>query len=854
MRSLGVVGISLSLLATSTDGPPAVRARHNLVQGSPVAPPDGQHVRARANDTYGKLPLYFEANRGQTDGRVKFLARGRGYTMFLAPTEAVLVLSEAKAAEKQQHFGPRKPIDRRNVRQTVIRTAFIRANQRPRVDGVDELPGKANYFIGNDPVRWRTNVPTYARVRYQDLYPGIDLVYYGRDRALEYDFVVHPGADPSRIALDFEGADGLEIDGGGNLVLHTGQQTIRQRNPLIYQEIDGVRQQISGRYVLKGDREASIEVSRYDESRPLIIDPAVLFYSTYLGGSSEDYGSRIAVDGSGNAYVTGTTYSADFPTTAGAFDTSFNSPYSSFVAKLNPTGSGLVYSTYLSHSIAAIALDSAGNAYLAGSAFDDCPATPGAYQTTPGGEGDVCVTKLNSTGSALVYSTYLGGTGPDEGHAIAVDAVGDAYVTGGTGSGDFPTTPAAYDRTFDGADSNVFVAKLNPTGSALLYSTYLGGFAPSTGSCCPQAGYGIAVDATGSAYVTGFTLSSQFPTTIGAFKTTFGGGYGDAFVTKLDPTGSALVYSTYLGGSDQDQAAGIALDTSGNAYIVGTTQSTDFPITAGAFQSTLAGSFDAFVTRVNANGSGVVYSTYLGGADEDDGNAIALDAAGEAYVSGTTFSADFPTTPGVFGRTFNGHAMAFVAKFDAAASGLVYSTYLGGSGQEAGNSVALDTLPVPNAYVTGTTSSIDFPTTPGAFEATFNGGGTDAFVVKIAEGNPAGGPFSARVTGGGTINVVGGIGTFGFMIEQSTTGVLSGRLQYINHASGARVVSDSYTSLMIVGNTATFNGTCGVSCSFTVNVIDNGEPGTTDTFSISVSNGPTEGGPLRSGNILIRQQ
>src|SRR5438445_679977 len=545
---------------------------------------------ARVSETYGKLPLHFEANRGQTHEDVCFLARGPGYSLFLTPTGTALTLTKQESsAHKPAAHG--KPEPRGRATGTVLRMTFAGANPDPRVTGLEELPGKANYFIGNDPANWRTSVPTYAKVRYADLYPRIDLLYYGNQRQLEYDLVVRPGADPTSIVLDIQGADRLQVDAQGDLVLQTTVGPIRQRKPVIYQELDGVRKDIPGGYVLKGEHQVGFKVAAYDASQALVIDP-VLSYSTYLGGSGEDRDPAIAVDAAGNAYVTGHTESRNFPTTTGAFQTGF--------------GGGAMSS----------------------------------------GQGDAFVTKLNPAGSALVYSTYLGGSGPDDGKGIAVDAAGNAYVTGSTASSNFPTTIGAF-QTIKGGSGNAFVTKLNPTGSALVYSTYLGGSGASG-----DYGAGIAVDAAGNAYVTGITSSSDFPTTAGAFQTTFGGGLYDIFVTKLEPTGSALVYSTYLGGSALDKGYGIAVDTSGNAYVTGLTYSTDFPTTPGAIQTTyseggLYSGGDAFVTKLNAAGSALVYSTYLGGRGTDMGRAIALQYP-NVYVTGHTESYDFPTTTGAF--------------------------------------------------------------------------------------------------------------------------------------------------------------------------------------------------------------
>ena len=848
------VVVTFSLLTPAAGGTldPVVSSAS---RSSVLARPDAM-TQVRMSNTYGKLPLYFEANRGQTDRQVKFLSHGAGHTLFLTSTEAVLVFTRSEPREGREALKPKgKPEKPKNVRRTVVRMTFLDANPKSRVVGQEELPGKANYFIGNDPSKWRTDVPTYAKVQYTNVYPGIDLIYYGNQRQLEYDYVVGPGADPKRIRLSFQGADKLELDAQGDLVLHTAAGVIRQRKPVIYQEVEGRRREIAGGYVLKGARRVGFRFAAYNASIPLVIDPA-LFYSTYLGGSAADQGFGIAVDASGNAYVTGYTASTDFPTIPGAFQTTLGSAGSTdaFVTKLNPTGSALVYSTYLGGSQEdlglGIAIDPIGNAYVIGHTDStDFPTTLGAFQTAlrSVGHRDVFVTKLNPTGSALVYSTYLGGSQGDQGFGIAVDTGGNAYVTGFTGSTDFPTTPGAF-QTSLGGPLDAFVTKLDPLGSALVYSTYLGGSNVDSGAA-------IAVDPLGNAYVIGDTISSDFPTSLGALQRSFGGGV-DAFVAKLNAIGSALVFSTYLGGSSSDDGLGIAVDTGGSAYVTGFTTSTDFPTTLGAFQTTLGGSGAAFVTKLDATGS-AVYSTYLNGTGFTVGFSLAVDLVGNAYVTGFTDSTDFPTTAGAFQTSIGsaGSTDAFVTKLNPAGSAPVYSTYLGGSDDDQGRAIVIDTLPSPNAYVTGHTYSTDFPTTAGAVQIT-PGNKLDAFVAQIADVTLLPGAFSARVTGGGTINVdvMGGIGNFHFIVQrQADTGELSGRLQYVNHVTGARVQSETITSLMIAGNTATFGGTCtlnGAPCTFTVNVTDNGEPGTNDTFTISY---PTpDGGTLRSGNILIR--
>src|SRR2546426_8563411 len=492
------------------------------------------------SETYGRLPLHFEANLGQTRQDVRFLARGAGYSLYLTAGEAVLVLTKPNPdAKRELRSTPERRGTQARGTPVVVRMSLVGAAPKPPVSGLDELPGKANYLIGKDPAKWRTNVPTYAKVHYRAVYPGIDLVYYGNQRQLEYDFVVAPGADPERIVLGFEGAERLEINAEGELVLHAAGGAIRQRVPVIYQEIEGVRTEIEGHYVLKAAQRVGFQVAAYDQGRPLVIDPTFV-YSTYLGGSGFDGGNGIAVDAAGAAYVTGNTSSADF---------------------------------------------------TAGCTAPSCTVLDGSLG---GGGEDAFVTKIDPTGSKLLYSTYLGGSGSDGGVGIAVDAAGAAYVTGRTQSADSTagcTAPCMVLNGTFGGGQNAFVTKIDPTGSKLLYSTYLGG----SGS---DLGLGIAVDAAGAAYVTGFTSSTDFtagctaPCTV--LDATLGGG-GDAFVTKIDPTGSKLLYSTYLGGSGSGGSAPVPVNAGGAAcaaYVTGVTGSADFtPRSTAPSRTVLHGTF-----------------------------------------------------------------------------------------------------------------------------------------------------------------------------------------------------------------------------------------------------------------------
>ena len=669
-------------------------------------------------ESYGKLPLAFEANQGQTDPQVKFLSRGAGYSLFLTPTEAVLALSEgsqqgpaaraAKAPVSAGAGGPalhaaKAPISH-DKKTAVLRMKLVGANAKAEVIGQDELPGRSNYFIGNDPKKWHTNVRQFAKVRYGNVYPGVDLVYYGHQRELEYDFVLQPGANPQAIRLGIEGARRLRFE-HGDLVLTSAAGDVHLRSPHIYQEANGVRQEVRGRYEITGKNEVGFRVAAYDRRRALVIDP-VLAYSTYLGGSVSDQAYGITVDAAGNAYVVGYTTSPDFPT-ANPIQVL---PGGAFVTKFNSDGTALVYSTYLGGNRGAyafgIAVDSAGNAYVTGqTSSTDFPTVNAIQPSFGGGNSDAFVTKINAAGNALAYSSYLGGSGDETAYGIAVDPTGNIYVAGATDSTDFPTANAhqpANHGYYDG-----FATKINADGTAYVYSTYLGGSANDNA-------YGVAADSAGNAYITGGTESTDFPTANAIQPVS--GGDGDAFVTKISSSGNALVYSTYLGGSGPDQGNGIAVDSAGNAYITGYTISADFP-TANAVQPNLDGPVDAFVTKMNSSGSALTYSTYLGGSNADYGNGIAVDSTGNAYVTGYTDSLDFPTVNAIQPIPFGGrrgYTDAFVTKYNAAGSALVYSTYLGGSTRT--RAALLRTRRAARMSLGGETSSKKFPMTLLAFQ------------------------------------------------------------------------------------------------------------------------------------------
>lgn len=757
-----------------------------------LAPP--RAAAAGLSESYGRLPLHFEENRGQVDPQVRFLARGPGYGLYLTAGEAVLALG-AK--------------DR-----TVLRMALVGANADAQASGVEELPGKVNYFVGKDSAKWRTNVPTYGKVRYREVYKGIDLVYYGNQRQLEYDFVVAPGADPEKILLRFEGADAIKIDAQGNLVLYTANGELRQHKPVVYQEVEGVRQEIEGGYVIKDAHRVGFKVAAYDANQPLVIDP-VLAYATYLGGSRRDLGVGVAVDAAGNAYVVGETGSVDFPTTIGAHQMIYGGtggPFSTgdaFVTKLNSAGTALVYSTYLGGTLrdngSAIAVDAGGNAYVTGSTESyDFPVTASAFQQTRMSMTDAFVAKLGPTGSTLAYSTFLGGNNLDQAYAIAVDTAGNAYITGNTDSVDFPTTALAFQPRHAGADfsGDAFVTKLNSAGSALAYSTYLGGSGED------DWGQGIAVDAGGNAYVVGSTPSTDFPTTPGALQpdSTQGGG----FVTKFDPAGSALVYSTYLtaGGT------AVAVDASGSAYVTGS---------------------GAFVAKLNAAGSAFVYSTLLGGPGGAVGRGIAVDAAGRAHVTGDAYMVcgpssscvtGFPTTPGAFQPEHGGAASdAFVSTLNPMGSALVYSTYVGGSGADGGLGIAVDSS--GGTYITGWTNSGNFPVTIGSFQQV-SGGDDDGFVAKFQIDGPTVTRFEED-----SATYRGYWPTYG-----PETGTFSaGTIRASNQSTATATFTFTGTAVSWIGVKC---NACGIA---TVQ-IDGGAPTVVDTF------GPGEPGSLTSEPVF----
>jgi uncharacterized protein (TIGR03437 family) len=699
-----------------------------------------------------RLPLRFET---AADGRL--VAREGPCSLLVAPGQTTVTVS-----------------DRRNHRAASVVTKLAGANLASHPEGDGPLAATATYLIGRDPAGWRTGTPLFARAVSRGVYRGIDLVFHGDEGSLEYDFVVHPGASAQRIALDVSGASAVRLASDGALDISTPAGGIRWKKPVVYQWKDGVRQPVAGAFALRG-RRVTFAIGAYDRSSDLVIDPT-LTYATYLGGNDNDTSHGVAVDASGNIYVTGFTFSMNLATAAGSYQSTYHGGTyqadtggDAFVAKYSPAGA-LLYVTYLGGRVddvgSAIAVDSAGNAYVTGyTSSPDFPTVKGSYQTTYGGQGanrnlppfgDAFVAKLNPTGTALVYSTYLGGSGDEKGAAIAVDSNGSAYVGGATLSTNFPTKNA-YQAAYKGSGGNPdlcsggcgplvnfgdgFIAKLTPDGTGLVFSTYLGG-------ALDDAVTAIALDGSGNVYAGGSTLSSDFPT-LGAFQSKYGGAasdsaqpvikVGDGFVAKFDTTGK-LLYSTYLGGSGDDAVMAIAADATGAAYVTGFTTSSNFPVTAGAAQHNFTGPSgvsgikgfawgDAFVAKLAPSGSSLVWATYLGGSDDDAGMAIAVDAGGNAIVGGFANSTNLAVTSGAQQKTLGGTngppyfsdptGDAFLAKVAADGSSFLYLSYYGGNSSDAITALALDGQ--SNVIVGGTTTSTNLPLTANAAQKAFGG-------------------------------------------------------------------------------------------------------------------------------------
>jgi len=782
---LGGLIAELTLIPGVTAGRPAIAARaagaptvaRRVSAPSTIRPRTGPSTLAhddtgatRARAAYAALPLAFEGNQGQSAADARFLVRGQGYRLFLTAGAAVLDI----AAPVRRHApgdptgdslpgpttamsvtttSPMAPMSgtmtasisgtatvspTATVSGTVLRLSFLGANPTPRIEGAEPLAATVSYLLGSDQAQWRTGVPTYGRVVYHDLYPGIDLAYDGTQGQVEDTYTIAPGADPGAISLGVTGATAVRLD-GDRLVLDTAQGPVIEQAPVAYQDIDGQRQDVPARYTLDSADHAGFALGAYDHTLPVTIDP-VLAYSTYLGGNADDEGNAIAVDAQGDAYVAGETSSPNYPTTTGAYSTTLAGQFDAFVTVLNPRGTARLWSTYLGgngfDSVYGVAVDVSGTVYLTGgTSSTDFPLRHAYQGTYGGGLTNAFVTRLSADGRTLLYSSYLGGGFNDQGTAIAADGAGHAYVTGLAQSPTFPTTANAYQRTITGTNcaltpfaypstpcENAFIAEVDTTVSgtaSLPYSSFLGG----TGN---DNAAGIALNGAGRVSVAGTAGSAGFPTK-GGLATQAGYAYAATF--DLTRSGAAsLVYSTKIGGDD---GHAIAVDGQGSVYVAGFANQTPIAV-VNAAQPTPGGGGDAFVVKLNPAGNAIVYGTYLGGSGYDTAAGIALDGATDAYVTGNTTSANFPTTANAPQRTYGGgqgsYGDAFVTELAPAGSALVYSTYLGGSGGEYGRGIAVDNA--GSAYVTGPTDSPNFPTSS-PLQGSFAGPSYDAFVTKL---------------------------------------------------------------------------------------------------------------------------
>ncbi|MCI4567961.1 SBBP repeat-containing protein [Lysobacter sp. CFH 32150] len=711
--------VALSLLIA-----PAMVPGTRPAVASPSASIATAPIQAQARVQFEHLPLTFERNQGQTDPSVQFFSRGPGYSLFLTPGEAVVKLSQAPSPQERRP-GQQAPLSKAPA--AVVRMALTGARRDAQMEGLEPQASKSHYFRGNDAAQWQHDVEHYGKVRYRAVYDGIDVVYYGKQQQLEYDLLVAPGADPAQIGLAFDGTQDMRLDDAGNLVLATPQGDLLQHKPVAYQDIAGERRLVAAHYELRADDQVAIALGAYDKSQLLVIDP-VLSYSSYLGGSADDFAAGVVVDGSGNTYLTGFTQSLDFPRAGGG-------------------------------------------------------------QANNGGGADAFVTKIDANG-ALVYSSYLGGAGDDVAYGIALDASGNVYLTGNTNSANFPLRSPLQGALL--GTTNAFVTKLNAAGNALVYSTYLG--------VNEDFGNGIVVDGGGNAYVSGYTKGGLV--FLGTpFQSNYGGGDYDGVLIKLNAAGSDIVFGTYLGGSSYDIISDIALDASGNVYVVGYTASYDFP-TWAAFQPFNSGIDDAFVAKFDSSGN-PHYSTFLGGALALDlAQSVAVDAAGNAYVAGMTYRgagelSDFPVFNPL--QEHGGKWDVFVTKFNATGQTLLYSTFVGGSENEDATAIAVDAA--GNAYVGGRTSSPNFPTAS-PWQA-FSGGGDDAYVIKIKPnatdlvwssflgGTLADRILSLAVDGAGKVHATGR--TYGdFPLESPHQSTGSGRDAFLARVGGVTPTSLRY--------------------------------------------------------------
>jgi len=678
------------------------------------------------------MSMSFTENQGQWDEKVLFRSDARGAIMWFTKDGAYYQFTRWIPADEGSSD---KPIDSQLDRldrepgryeSIMVKASFVGANPNPQLVGEELLDGKCNYFIGNDPAKWRRNVPNYRSVIYKDVYAGIDLKYYGDGNQMEYDFVVSPGADPSQIQVQYEGVKSLYVDESGELVIETRWGSVVEHKPAVYELQGNLRTSIDCEYALLGANTFGFNLnSDYDSRFALVIDPKIS-YSTYFGGTQGEATGKggIVLDDQGCIYMLGSTRSAvddNFPITPGVYDDTHNGEEDAFVAKLCGAGdtfTNLVYCTYIGGSQldspgGGIAIDSDGNAYVAGLTYSDDFPMVNPFDDTWGYPYDGWVAKLSPVGDSLLYSTYLGGRCYDVAHGIAVNSSGNTFVTGETASDDFPIVNCSIDTFCVNGDFEAFISKFSPDGSTLEYSCYLGG---ST----HDAGNDISIDEDGNAFVTGNTGSEDFPITSDAYDTSYNGG-GDVFVAKISSSVGSLLYSTYLGGDSTDNPGAIVVDVSGSAYVAGATSSIDFPTTDGAYDTSHNGNKDIFVTKLPPTGSSLVYSTFLGGYSAEDHLDLGIDGMGNAYVSGLAYSSDFPCTCG-----FSEAGNRFLTKLSATGANLVFSTRLG---FDLVNTTGVHVTADGDIYIITDTNRPDLPTV-NSYDSSYNGN-YDVYIMKI---------------------------------------------------------------------------------------------------------------------------
>ncbi len=818
------------------------------------------------------LPLSFEVNRGQTDAEVQYLVRGGRQTIFLTPNRAVLSLVSPGSST------PGRFQSIRTLRAQKLQTAAIRMNLRnsrqpDSVEPLDPLPGKVNYLIGNDPSRWHTDIPTYARIAYHGVYPGVDLVYYGTEGRLEYDFIAQAGANTSAIQVQFEGADRIRLSDEGDLILDTAAGQVRWKKPYVYQEDQGVRRPIAANYRLTKDHGVEFALARYNRKLPVVIDPT-LVYSTFLGGNNtEVFGTNSAYIDSTGIYAAGFTYSSNYPVTTGAGETFLAGLYDAVATKLNPQGSALLYSTYLggnnNNGLNGYLVASDGSLYLSGfTDSSDFPVTSSAFQRSYNSYSNEMgfVTHLSATFNSLVFSTYFGGSIDDDIFSIALDPSGNVYAAGITASADLPTTPGVIGTYFMGTDNEAFVTKFNPTGSGLVYSTYLGGSGdelvqnPSVGPFPPEVVFdyadSIAVDSSGYAYVAGVTTSCDFPTTTGAYQTANPCDAGVGYAVKLNTTGTALVYSTLLGGTTFDAVQDVKVDSTGSVMLAGVTGSSNFPTTTGAYSRTYAGGAeDGFAARLNPAGSALTYSTFFGGSNQEAYVVGDLASNGYVMLSGKTYSTNLPTTAGTFQPAFPGNSgdgECFLAVFDPTLSDLIDSTYLGGPGGSDCNA-SFATGPT-DLVVLGDTSDTSFPTTAGAYQRTYAGGSDDFFIARftLQIGAPV---LSITKSHSGNFTQGQQGATYTVTVSNATGAGTTNQTVTVTEAvpSGLTLVSMAGSGWNCSANTCTTSNALGGGLNYpaitvTVNVAANAS--SPQVNSVSVSGGGSAGASANDSTVI----